>query len=791
MRINMVGKVFAIQNKQGCRKVYGMNRLQKDAAASEKRDERSAVNGKKHKILLLRIILGILAAVVLIAALLYVRFRILQRLESLPYERVDEAYVPEASEWTMLVYLCGSDLESRSGYASMAIRQMLEASKTEDLQIVIETGGAADWHEENIQVQDSDLPGDGVTDRFVVQDNTLKRISAPEQSSMVSRDTLSEFIAWGIQTAPAEHYMLILWDHGMGAPTGFGKDQIFYQDEALSVADIADCIRNSGTYFDLIGFDACLMGGVETAAALKDCADYLLVSEEVEPGSGWNYQCFIDRLCSGTEPDLITACEVLIENYIADGATLALVDLKQVDLLNESLAAFMREEFDLLWTDSPDGAKKKLSPEGYYDLSRARGGAVSYGYDHFDLIDLQSYVENSMQTAQRDGRSRWKNAAAKAVLQALQKTVVINGNRQDNCCGLSFYSPYVYPDRYARAADQLQANGLWPDAVREFYDSFVSILIFGALDADTLSDAQRERYEKLTQEEWFLSDEELEVIRVYEKQEAVDLSGVLTGEEDDYYIYLTPQQYDRVTQIRTMFFYNEGDHSLHIGTDAYAEIYEEEDGYYLKLFDPGVQLYFGGQRAAFLVTYYEVGEDGSFEARGTIPARLNGSKNIEIIVLFDSEHAVNGQVLGYIDEDALDEGVSSRENTPFNEGDIIELLFDYYDADMVYYKTDVREGGTPIVYHGNGDMSSLEAAYYETPEESRTIYYELTDIFRNSYITDGIRIDFEPVEEETGPEAGSDSGSNNESNNESENGSDDEAKTGLPGNKINTFEEEQ
>ncbi|MCR5235609.1 MAG: hypothetical protein K6E34_00220 [Lachnospiraceae bacterium] len=37
-------------------------------------------------------------------------------------------------------------------------------------------------------------------------------------------------------------------------------------------------------HFDFIGFDACLMATVETAYMLSPYADYMIASEEFEPG---------------------------------------------------------------------------------------------------------------------------------------------------------------------------------------------------------------------------------------------------------------------------------------------------------------------------------------------------------------------------------------------------------------------------------------------------------------------------------------------------------------------------
>ena len=44
-----------------------------------------------------------------------------------------------------------------------------------------------------------------------------------------------------------------------------------------------------GHPYDIVGFDACLMGSLETAEALSDYAEWMVASEEIEAGAGWDY----------------------------------------------------------------------------------------------------------------------------------------------------------------------------------------------------------------------------------------------------------------------------------------------------------------------------------------------------------------------------------------------------------------------------------------------------------------------------------------------------------------------
>ena len=83
----------------------------------------------------------------------------------------------QADTWTIFVYLCGSDLESRllfGGAASSDIEEMCKATETNQVRFVVETGGSDYWHNSKI---DSDSLG-----RFVIEKGTLKDVDTTSQA---------------------------------------------------------------------------------------------------------------------------------------------------------------------------------------------------------------------------------------------------------------------------------------------------------------------------------------------------------------------------------------------------------------------------------------------------------------------------------------------------------------------------------------------------------------------------------------------------------------------------------
>lgn len=52
--------------------------------------------------------------------------------------------------YTLMVYMCASDLESEGGYATTDISEMLDATVDSKINLIIETGGTTEWQDYDI-----------------------------------------------------------------------------------------------------------------------------------------------------------------------------------------------------------------------------------------------------------------------------------------------------------------------------------------------------------------------------------------------------------------------------------------------------------------------------------------------------------------------------------------------------------------------------------------------------------------------------------------------------------------
>ncbi|MCE1246782.1 MAG: clostripain-related cysteine peptidase [Firmicutes bacterium] len=130
---------------------------------------------------------------------------------------------------------------------------------------------------------------------YITQDNDMKKINSPVLKDLGRTDTanprtLGEFIGETMQKYPAEHFALIISDHG-GGWTGAVEDVSHHTwmtnpmlEQGIKLGE-----ELGGHKLDVLGYDACLMGNTESAYQMKDVARFYVASEETEGGNGWPY----------------------------------------------------------------------------------------------------------------------------------------------------------------------------------------------------------------------------------------------------------------------------------------------------------------------------------------------------------------------------------------------------------------------------------------------------------------------------------------------------------------------
>ena len=334
------------------------------------------------------------------------------------------------AEWTVLVYFCGSNLESEDGQASADIREILSsgAGASGAVCVLAATGGASKWQRYGIsasQVQYYDLSGDAPA---LLDDAGRACMGAPS--------TLSAFIRYGLDAAPARHYALILWDHGGGPVYGVCNDENF-DDDALTLAELRTALAEGlgRSRLDLLVFDACLMNSIDTCALSADFADYTVASQELVSGTGLDYDAWLAPLAQSPSMDAAALGTLMAQTYVAsnasgrsaDSATMSVVRSNAMPAVIEASEAF-------------SAALAPLVDSRLSSVVRLRGQLTSFGEfvdsDASDLLDV---------TAMCDAFAALVPDESAALKQAAADAVVCNAATRDiadQASGLSFFLPY-------------------------------------------------------------------------------------------------------------------------------------------------------------------------------------------------------------------------------------------------------------------------------------------------------------------------------------------------------------
>ena len=336
--------------------------------------------------------------------------------------------------WAIYWYLCGSDLESDGGSATDDLYEMMEVDFPENVQMVVQTGGAWMWENDFV---DADR-----IQRYLYDADGLTLVDEQRQANMGDPETLADFLAFCDRNFPADKTMVVFWNHGGGSVTGVSFDENYDYDsltleEMYMAFDAVFPLSQSAPPIDVIGFDTCLMATIDTAYTFADIAHYMVASEEWEPASGWAYTGFLEALADDPGMDGAKLSQAICDSYMEgvgwlseDEATLSVVDLSRIDPLMEAYNKMGAECLSAALDD----------PGFFAELGRIAETTENYGGNTRDLgyanmVDLGHLAENC---------SRLLPRSSQDVIDALEDCVLyqVKGDYRRNASGLSCYYSY-------------------------------------------------------------------------------------------------------------------------------------------------------------------------------------------------------------------------------------------------------------------------------------------------------------------------------------------------------------
>ena len=587
-----------------------------------------------------------------------------------PEKEISDIY-NKNDTWTIYWYMCGTNLESDGQSATNDIKEMEQVKLPPNVKILIQTGTTSKWHHNKINANG----------RYIYDSKGLKRISK-NNPNMYEAATLQSFLEYGEKKYPADHKILIFWDHG--GVGGVCQDQE-NTNNSLSLNDIRNVLENykspQKVPFEIIGFDTCLMGSYECAKTIEGFAKYMVASEAPENQYGWYYTDWLNELakhpesngeilgqkiCSGSMEDCERHTRATGNDYVRE-STFSVVNMSKLDKVSAAHKNFFAEALNLS-NEIPNFSTN-------FDLNVKHSKINSYGDTY---IDLKNLAESSKKLLPN---------TSDALVTAINDVIVgepINGYVYRGSGGLSTYYPYTKNDY----SYYLAQNAALPEQ-KSFYNILLHMNdIPSSSNSDESDNSNAPRSQK--------SADTLQNFPLMNVPVKLD-------ENKHIYTQLTPEQLQLVSSVRCMVlpsvqFANaelgvkdegivvlgndvdfKGDWQSGIFHDNFRNVWASIDGHLI-----------------FMAVTFSTSEYNIY----TVPIKLNGEeRTLEISYNYkEKKYSLLGA------RKKMERGIASKNVRYIEEGDEVTPLFLVYapkeNSDEIF---EITEGepftisGTPVI----------------------------------------------------------------------------------------------
>jgi len=624
--------------------------------------------------------------------------------------------------WTFMIYLCGTDLETENGLASIDIEEMKQASLGGKVRFLIQTGGTKLWETDEVSASS--------IQRSIISGGKLSMLEEKKDASMGDSATLAGFLKWGVTKFPSEHTGVVLWNHGGGSISGVCFDERYnYDSLTLRELDAAflSAFESMDSNFDFIGFDACLMATAETANIVASYADYMYASEETEPGYGWDYAAIGNYITQNPNANGAEVGRVVADSFYeccdeidqAEGATFSIIDLKKYDSFMVAFNTYAKE----LYEKTEDADLFAQAVRAVRDADNFGGNNRADGYTN--MVDMAGIIMAGSDFC----------GSAKEALKTLNDAFVYvkNGSDHREACGLSTYYPLSM-----QGSEELATFG--KIAISPYYLAFVDRTSYGAVNEGNLDRYNDEQllnswgdydYTYNDEEEgYFEADDNAygdywDYFEDYSGAEESTLISFLEGpglyDDGTFGFQLTQEALSNTAGVQAAVYVLSEDEedlieyglTVDICMDwQTGEFYDNFDGFWFSLPD--------GQNLAV----YSVAECDGYDIYSS-PVLLNGEEmNLRIIHDYEEGYVFIECAYYGIDEN----GMASKESYTLQAGDVMIPLYNAFaiESDEEYYYY-----GEEYEYDGDGEI------FFDYLYDGDYLYgFNIDDVYGNFFQTD-------------------------------------------------------
>lgn len=398
------------------------------------------------------------------------------------------------TKWTFMVYLDADNNLESAGIDDFL--EMATVGSSNEVKIVVQM--------DRVSGHDNTYGNWTGTRRFLIHNGDTPNITPVQdlgEQNMGDPAVLEDFVEWAVTTYPAEYYALSIWNHGGGwrvlrekmieevrsarsrgeadwsvaravAWDDTDNDKLYMKEVQNALEAAKPKIKDrSGTQvkLDIVGFDACLMGMVEVAYAMRNVANYVVGSEETEPFDGWPYDPVLSDLVSIPTFSPTDVAGLIVNKYgdaytYTHGITQSAGDISKLSNLVNKINAFT-DKANTEWSSLRDARNACIQ---YHPF-----GASFWG------VDLRDFAQ---EVANRVTSNDIRNAAI-ALRDAVDDFVISERHSpdMDGSHGVAIYFPPTLtafnndPDHtgYEDANNFMQVDFVkrnrWDNWLQDFY----------------------------------------------------------------------------------------------------------------------------------------------------------------------------------------------------------------------------------------------------------------------------------------------------------------------------------
>jgi hypothetical protein len=359
------------------------------------------------------------------------------------------------AKWTVLVYLNGAN--NLQQFGPLNVNQMEQVGSDANVKIVVQWKqatcsdcGTTSWKSTRryLITKNNDISQNGGNGVDNIGSTLVQDLGANVDAG--DWRTLHDFIAWGQQNYPADHYALVVWDHGSGwypingytaRAKQFAARAVSFDDATRSEIDIWQLSQalSAATKLDMVIWDASLMQMTEVAYEIRNSTNVVVGSEESPPGYGYPYQVILADLAGNPNMTPAQFGTDIVDQTVAyytthsnlnpsQDNTQSAIDTSKLNTLGVSMDTFATSLLAHATDSAAALATARTSAENY---------APSEGYSDFkDLYDYADIVKNGVSPADL-------KTAAGNVQQAITSALIDNkhGPNHPRSHALTIYVP--------------------------------------------------------------------------------------------------------------------------------------------------------------------------------------------------------------------------------------------------------------------------------------------------------------------------------------------------------------